>query len=62
MVEVIDVLVMAAAIATIIGVYSTLKEIVKDITALMKKTRPSVPPDSPVSEKGSQEPDSTFDE
>ena len=56
--EVVDVLFVLAAVATIIGVYSTLKEIVKDITALVKKTRSSVASDDPVSEKDSQGSDS----
>lgn len=60
--NVVDVLVMAAAVATIIGVYPALKQIAADLKAFMKKTGPSVTADDPVSEKGSQEPDSTSED
>ena len=62
MVNVVNVFVVAAAVATIIGVYPALKVIAADLKALMKKARSSVPADDPASENGSQGPDSAIDE
>ena len=56
--EVVNVLLVMAAVATIIGVYPALKVIAADLKAFIKKTRPSVAPDSPVNEKDSQGSDS----
>ncbi len=56
--EVVNVLLVMAAVATIIGVYPTLKMIAADLKAFIKKTRPSAATDSPVNEKDSQGSDS----
>ena len=60
--EVVNVFLVMAAVATIIGVYPTLKVITADMKAFIKKTRPSVAADSPVREKDAQGSDSTGDE
>ena len=52
----------AAAVATIIGVYPALTGIAVGLNALMKKTESSVGADDPASENGSQGPVSTIDE